>query len=146
MAKPEILCGAKKRDGGTCKQKVSALGERCHDHKDKPLSPKSMMKLCYRTIRVVADLGGAAAAFQIAHPHIMSLWDPLRTFFFPEDFWDYGFGPKDVPRMLEEEKKAHTKSEVLEEKYSWYSDNDKLRIERVYLEIIAYVEAVKSRV
>jgi len=45
--------------------------------------------------------------------------------------------------MLQEEKEAHKKSKVLEEKYSWYSDNNKRRIERVYREILAYVESVR---
>jgi hypothetical protein len=143
MSSPKILCGAIKSNGGTCQREVSKLGERCHDHKDKPLSAKSILKLCYATIRVVADLGGAYAAFQIAYPHIMSLLAPVLGQLMPEDFWDYGFKPKDVARMLQEEKEAHKKSKALEEKYSWYSDHDKLRVERAYREILAYAESVK---
>jgi len=117
MSSPRILCGATRRDGGTCRKQVSKLGERCHDHKKKPLSPKSIMKLCYRTIHVVAELGGVVAAFQMAYPHINSLWQPVRGLLMPEHFWDYGFEPKNVPRMLQEEKEAHEKSEALMKRF-----------------------------
>jgi hypothetical protein len=123
--------------------KVPKQGARCHHHKKTPLSPKSVMKLCYRTIGAVSELGGAIAAFQIAYPHIMSLWGPVRGLLFPEHFWDYGFERKDAPRMRQEEKAARKKSKALEEKYSRYSNNDKLRIERVYREILAFAESNK---
>ncbi len=123
--------------GGVCAGREMSLPQ------GRASQPQINHEIVLPTIRVVAELGEAAAAFQTAYPHIMSLWAPVRGLLFPEHFWDYGFEPKDMPRMLQEEKEAHKKSKVLEEKYSWYSDNNKRRIERVYREILAYVESVR---
>jgi hypothetical protein len=123
---------------------VPRPGDRCHLHKGKPLDGKRVLNLCYRTIHEVAALGGAYAAFEAAHPHIMSLWLPVRGLLMPEYFWHYGFEPKDLDRMRQEENAAHQKSKALEEKYSLYSSKEKRRVERVYCEILEYVESVRA--
>lgn len=122
---------------------MAAPGERCRHHNKRPLNAKLLVKLCYKTIRVVAELGAAYATFEAAHPHITALWTQVYGLLMPEYFWDNGFRPKDIVRMQQEEREAHLKAKTLETRYSSYQDDEKLRVERAYREILEYVESVK---
>ena len=143
MPDPKSLCGATTKRGGTCRNGVAAPGERCRRHNKRPLNGKLLVKLCYKTVQVVAELGAAYDVFQAAHPHVTSILNGVTGFLMPEHFWDDGFRPRDLIRMEQEEKEAHLKAKVLEARYSSYQDNEKLMVERAYREILACVECVK---
>jgi hypothetical protein len=61
----------------------------------------------------------------------------------PEYFWNYGFKPKDFRRMQQEEEDARGKTKYFEDKYSSWTDNEKLKVEQTYREILEYVESVR---
>lgn len=137
------LCGAETKRGGTCRNKVGKPGERCHLHAGYPLSARQILSLCFRVVELVSALGGAAAAFEQAYPTIMALWEPVRGLLMPEYFWDRGFEPKDPEEMRKEAKAAREKRSALQEKYSFYTDKDKLAVERAYRAMLRELEAVE---
>jgi hypothetical protein len=132
MMTTSSLCGAATVAGGTCRNGVGKPGERCHLHPGQPLSAKTLLSLCFRVVEVISALGGAAAAFEQAYPKILALWEPLRGVLMPEYFWDRGFEPKDAEQMRTEAAAARVKTRVLEEKYHFYTDEQKLAVERAY--------------
>ncbi len=144
MATSKSFCGAETKSHGTCQIAVKAAGDRCHIHKGQPLGAERVLVFMFKVVDKVAALGGAHAAFEAAHPAILSIWAPVRGLFMPEYFWDNGFEPKDTKRMEAEIDMARRKSKELEIKYSHYTTAQKLAVEKAYHEVLGVVEVFDS--
>jgi len=140
VPKSKSFCGAETKAHGTCQVAVKTAGDRCHIHKGRPLAAKRVLVLMFKVVDKVASLGGAYAAFQLAHPAILSIWAPVRGLFMPEYFWDNGFEPKDTKRMKSEIDIARRKSRELEIRYSQYTTAQQLAVEKAYHEVLRVVE------
>jgi len=146
MTKPPRVCGAKRLDGEACQNRVAVAGDRCHIHRDKnkPLGPKHILSLCYKTIERIAAFGGAYALFEKVHPNIMEIVNQLSGLLMPEHFWYMGFEPKDREEMIRQIRVAHEKRDRLAQRYEGYSESDKLAVEQAYQAILRVVESVQQ--
>jgi hypothetical protein len=136
MPAPTSLCGAPNASGGTCRRAVSKAGDRCALHaKRRPKSPNEILTLCMKAVTKVSEFAAVSELFMKLYPHVEPWVEPLRGVLMPEYFWD-AFFAKDRRQMGLERRRAYEKLEILEERYRWFSDAQKLAIEDAYVGII----------
>ena len=140
MGKNKPMCGAETRSGGPCQRVVQRVGDRCFQHGGKPLSAKRIMTLCYKTIEIVAVVGGATATIAKIHPMVMDLVNSVAQYIMPEHFWYIGFDKMDPKIMRREIANAKGNQAVLEQRYSGYPPSAQKTLEKTYLKIQRILE------
>ena len=138
MPNRAALCGAILKDGGTCRNRVTKAGSRCHLHRSTEVKRK-IFALCMSTVEKAVAVSTLYEMYEKAYPVVVPYVQSLAGLLMPEHFW-LAFVQKNRAAMQAEFEKAKSQEARITEKYKLYGPADRRRVEDAYTSILAELQ------